>query len=86
MKYGNKHFSLDETRRDTYKQFHPSVCSPEPPLFSKIGGDMKQLMPVCPLRNLLYVVVFSYPHSNGEREREKKLVTNYFLDSQIVSM
>ncbi|KAM7521325.1 hypothetical protein LguiB_020287 [Lonicera macranthoides] len=46
MKYGNKHFSLDETRRDTYKQFHPSVCRPEPPLFSKIGGDMKQLMPV----------------------------------------
>ncbi|KAK1388639.1 Bromodomain-containing protein 9-like [Heracleum sosnowskyi] len=46
MKYGKKHFTIDETRRHTYKQFHPSTSSHEPTLLSDLDGDTKQLMPV----------------------------------------
>ncbi|KAM7513987.1 hypothetical protein LguiA_003570 [Lonicera macranthoides] len=47
MKYGNKQFSLDETRRDTYKEFNPSSSTgSEPFALYNLGGDMKQLMAV----------------------------------------
>lgn len=46
MKYGKKHFTIDETRRHTYKQFHPSASGHEPSLLSDLDGDTKQLMPV----------------------------------------
>ncbi|CAA3007802.1 bromodomain-containing 9-like [Olea europaea subsp. europaea] len=46
MKYGKKHFTVDENRRDTYRQFHPQFSGNEPSVFSNSVGDMKQLMPV----------------------------------------
>jgi bromodomain-containing protein 7/9 len=46
MKYGNKQFLLDETRRDTYKEFHPTAAGYEPFALYNVGGDMKQLMAV----------------------------------------
>ncbi|KAJ0702096.1 putative chromatin remodeler Bromodomain family [Helianthus annuus] len=46
MKYGNKNLIIDETRRDTYKQFHPSAYAYESSLLSNFGGERKQLMPV----------------------------------------
>ncbi|KAI3745669.1 hypothetical protein L6452_08073 [Arctium lappa] len=44
MKYGNKNLIIDETRRDTYKQFHPSAY--ESSLLSNFGGERKQLLAV----------------------------------------
>ncbi|XP_024967204.1 uncharacterized protein LOC112507040 [Cynara cardunculus var. scolymus] len=44
MKYGNKNLIIDETRRDTYKQFHPSAF--ESSLLSNFGGERKQLLAV----------------------------------------
>ncbi|KAK3006178.1 hypothetical protein RJ639_015714 [Escallonia herrerae] len=46
MKYGKKHFSIDETRRDTYKQFHPSAHGHETSGLLNFGGDVKQLTAV----------------------------------------
>ncbi|KAL2538097.1 DNA-binding bromodomain-containing protein [Forsythia ovata] len=46
MKYGKKQFTVDENRRDTYKQFHPLSSGNEPSVFSNSAGDMKRLMPV----------------------------------------
>ncbi|KAJ9554628.1 hypothetical protein OSB04_018673 [Centaurea solstitialis] len=46
MKYGNKHFNIDETRRDTYKQFHPSNFAQNHSLLSNFGGERKQLVAV----------------------------------------
>ncbi|XP_060199964.1 uncharacterized protein LOC132628220 [Lycium barbarum] len=46
MKYGKKHFSMDENRRDTYQQFHPSASCSEPSLLWNTDGDMKRLMAV----------------------------------------
>ncbi|XP_017248332.1 uncharacterized protein LOC108219408 isoform X2 [Daucus carota subsp. sativus] len=46
MKYGKKLVLIDETRRETYKQFHPTSFGHEPSLLSDLGGDTKQLMPV----------------------------------------
>ncbi|XP_024992181.1 uncharacterized protein LOC112526039 isoform X1 [Cynara cardunculus var. scolymus] len=46
MKYGNKHFNIDETRRDTYKQFHPSNYGHNHSLLSNFGGERKQLVAV----------------------------------------
>ncbi|KAL8088435.1 uncharacterized protein LOC141697846 [Apium graveolens] len=46
MKYGKKHFTIDETRRHTYKQFHPSASGHDPSLLSDLDGDTKQLIPV----------------------------------------
>ncbi|KAG8369286.1 hypothetical protein BUALT_Bualt15G0135600 [Buddleja alternifolia] len=46
MKYGKKHFTVDENRRDTYRQFRPlSSCNNSPVLFNSIG-DLKRLVPV----------------------------------------
>ncbi|KAJ8540875.1 hypothetical protein K7X08_001691 [Anisodus acutangulus] len=46
MKYGKKHFSIDENRRDTYQQFHPSASCSETSLLWNIDEDMKRLMAV----------------------------------------
>ncbi|CAL5332019.1 unnamed protein product [Camellia sinensis] len=45
-KYGKKQFSLDENRRGTYQQFHPSAFGDEPSVLTIFNGDMKQLMGV----------------------------------------
>ncbi|XVF35824.1 hypothetical protein REPUB_Repub19eG0004000 [Reevesia pubescens] len=44
MKYGKKHFSVDENRRDTYN--HSSTSGHEQPVFSTTDGELKQLIPV----------------------------------------
>ncbi|KAI3778456.1 hypothetical protein L2E82_07764 [Cichorium intybus] len=46
MKYGNKHFIIDESRRDTYKEFHPSNYAQNHSLLSNFGGERKQLLAV----------------------------------------
>ncbi|KAK1416505.1 hypothetical protein QVD17_32296 [Tagetes erecta] len=46
MKYGNKHFIIDESRRDTYKQFHPSNYANTNSLLTNFGGERKQLLAV----------------------------------------
>ncbi|KAL1540601.1 cat eye syndrome critical region protein 2 [Salvia divinorum] len=46
MKYGKKQFTIDENRRDTYRQFHPQSPTNNPSAFGNSGGDMKQLMMV----------------------------------------
>ncbi|GFP82765.1 bromodomain and phd finger-containing protein 3 [Phtheirospermum japonicum] len=43
MKYGKKQFTVDETRRDTYRQFHPLSTANNS---SNSIGDMKRLVPV----------------------------------------
>ncbi|KAJ8534948.1 hypothetical protein K7X08_016676 [Anisodus acutangulus] len=45
MKYGKKHFSVDENRRDTYQLLHPSASCSEPSL-SWNTDDLKRLMAV----------------------------------------
>ncbi|KAI3730274.1 hypothetical protein L1987_61443 [Smallanthus sonchifolius] len=44
MKYGNKHFIIDESRRDTYKQFHPLNYANTNSLLTNFGGEGKQLL------------------------------------------
>ncbi|KAJ0545794.1 putative chromatin remodeler Bromodomain family [Helianthus annuus] len=46
MKYGNKHFVIDESRRDTYKQFHPLNNANTNSLLTNFGGEGKQLLAV----------------------------------------
>ncbi|KAL1814975.1 hypothetical protein ACET3Z_017549 [Daucus carota] len=46
MKYGKRLVLIDETRRETYKQFHPSAFGHEPSSLSDLVGDTKQLMPI----------------------------------------
>ncbi|PWA68016.1 bromodomain-containing protein [Artemisia annua] len=46
MKWGNKNLTIDETRRDTYKQFHPSTHANDSSLMSNFGGEKKQLLAV----------------------------------------
>ncbi|KAL3372362.1 hypothetical protein AABB24_008759 [Solanum stoloniferum] len=46
MKYGKKHFSINENRRDTYQQFHPSASYKESSVLWNTDRDMKQLMTV----------------------------------------
>lgn len=64
MKYGKKQFTVDETRRDTYRQFHPlsptnnpqfHPLSPtnNPSAFTNSMGDMKRLTTVLILQNSL---------------------------------
>ena len=45
MKYGKKHFAVDENRRDTYN--HSLTSGHEQPIFSTLDGELKQLIPVC---------------------------------------
>ncbi|TYJ34760.1 hypothetical protein E1A91_A05G191500v1 [Gossypium mustelinum] len=44
MKYGMKHFAVDENRRDTYN--HSSTSGHEQRTFSTLDGELKQLIPV----------------------------------------
>ncbi|XVE94406.1 hypothetical protein REPUB_Repub02eG0005900 [Reevesia pubescens] len=44
MKYGKKHFAVDENRRDTYNLSLTS--GHEQPIFSTLDGELKQLIPV----------------------------------------
>ncbi|XWS20841.1 hypothetical protein CRYUN_Cryun30bG0003600 [Craigia yunnanensis] len=44
MKYGKKHFAVDENRRDTYN--HSLTSGHEQPIFSTMDGELKQLIPV----------------------------------------
>ncbi|KAJ7966979.1 Bromodomain-containing protein [Quillaja saponaria] len=44
LKYGNKQFGIDETRRDTYK--HPLTNGHAPPVLATVEGEVKQLMAV----------------------------------------
>ncbi|KAL3655164.1 hypothetical protein CASFOL_000950 [Castilleja foliolosa] len=46
MKYGKKQFAVDETRRDTYTQFHPLSTANNSSALSNSIGDMKRLVPV----------------------------------------
>ncbi|KAD2804625.1 hypothetical protein R6Q59_029920 [Mikania micrantha] len=46
MKYGNKHFIIDESRRETYKQFHPLNYANTNSLLTNFGGEGKQLLAV----------------------------------------
>ncbi|OIS97242.1 PREDICTED: uncharacterized protein LOC109234525 [Nicotiana attenuata] len=46
MKYGKKHFSVDENRRDTYELLHPSASCGEASLLWNADGDLKRLMAV----------------------------------------
>ena len=60
MKYGKKHFSaVDENRRDTYKQFHPSTSSSNESYLWNSLGDRKRLLPVCSSENL-YIILRVY--------------------------
>ncbi|XP_021285040.1 uncharacterized protein LOC110417135 [Herrania umbratica] len=44
MKYGKKHFPVDENKRDTYNP--SSTCGHEQPIFSTLDEELKQLIPV----------------------------------------
>ncbi|TYI39668.1 hypothetical protein ES332_A02G110400v1 [Gossypium tomentosum] len=44
MKYGMKHFAVDENRRDTYN--YSLNSGHEQPIFSTLNGELKQLIPV----------------------------------------
>ncbi|KAL4335629.1 hypothetical protein GQ457_07G027660 [Hibiscus cannabinus] len=44
MKYGMKHFAVDENRRDSYN--HSSTSGHEQCIFSTLDGEVKQLVPV----------------------------------------
>lgn len=46
LKNGKKQFVLDENRRNTYMQLHPSACGREPSVLTTFDGERKQLMPV----------------------------------------
>ncbi|KAI3459951.1 hypothetical protein Pfo_016614 [Paulownia fortunei] len=46
MKYGKKQFTVDENRRDTYRQFHPPSSGNNSPVLSNSIGNMKRLVPV----------------------------------------
>lgn len=46
MKLGKKQFVLDENRRKTYKQSHPSVGGREPSVLTTFDGERKQLLAV----------------------------------------
>ncbi|KAJ9545986.1 hypothetical protein OSB04_025693 [Centaurea solstitialis] len=46
MKYGNKNVIIDETRRDTYKQYLSSIFADEQFLLPNFRGERKRLMAV----------------------------------------
>ncbi|PON45033.1 Histone acetylase PCAF [Parasponia andersonii] len=46
LKNGKKQFLLDENRRNTYFQLHPSNGGREPSVLTTFDGEKKQLMPV----------------------------------------
>lgn len=56
MKNGKKQFAVDENRRNTYKQFHPSVSGREPSVLTTFDAEGKHLMAVC--ITLLSILLF----------------------------
>ncbi|KAL6493274.1 hypothetical protein OROGR_033033 [Orobanche gracilis] len=46
MKYGKKQFTVDENRRETYRQFHPPSSAHNSPALCNSIGDAKRLVPV----------------------------------------
>ncbi|XP_071698131.1 uncharacterized protein [Rutidosis leptorrhynchoides] len=56
MKWGNKNLIIDETRRETYKQYHPSTYANASSLLSNFGGEKKQLLPVYMLNMVMLEV------------------------------
>ncbi|PIN23324.1 hypothetical protein CDL12_03958 [Handroanthus impetiginosus] len=46
MKHGKRQFTVDENKRDTYRQFHPPSSGINPFVLSNSIRNMKQLMPV----------------------------------------
>ncbi|KAI3465449.1 hypothetical protein Pfo_022112 [Paulownia fortunei] len=46
MKYGKKQFTVDENRRDTYREFHPLSSANNSHVLSNSIGDIKRLVPV----------------------------------------
>lgn len=52
MKYGKKHFIVDENKRDTYRQFDPMSLSDNSPILYHSNGNMKRLVPVYFCRNM----------------------------------
>lgn len=58
MKYGKKHFLVDENRRDTYELLHPSASCGEASLLWNADGDLKRLMAVCTKQPMLLCFLF----------------------------
>lgn len=56
MKHGKKHFVVDESRRNTYKQAHISSGPREPSVMTTFDGQRRQLMAVCII--LLFFMIF----------------------------
>ncbi|XP_042066183.1 uncharacterized protein LOC121809546 [Salvia splendens] len=46
MKYGKKQFTVDENKRDTYRQFDPLSLGDNSPILFHSNGNMKRLVPV----------------------------------------
>ncbi|KAL1561493.1 hypothetical protein AAHA92_04187 [Salvia divinorum] len=46
MKYGKKQFTVDENKRDTYRQFDPLSLGDNSPILYHSNGNMKRLVPV----------------------------------------
>lgn len=85
MKYGKKHFSIDENRRDTYQQFHPSATCSEPSLLSNIDGDMKRLMAVC-TESLPCFLFFSWLSMRREYRAVFKLFISISVKTYILGL
>lgn len=58
MKYGKKHFSIDENRRDTYQHFYPLASCREPFVLWNTDGNMKELTAVCTKSFRYYFSIF----------------------------
>lgn len=59
LRYGKKQFTLDENKRDTYKDSLSS--GQEPSVFTTFEGELKQLMVVCPILPIIdffQIVIF----------------------------
>lgn len=54
-KHGKKQTIVDENRRATYRDFHPSAFGHNQSALTTLNGNMKQLMPVC-----IFAVFLSY--------------------------
>lgn len=69
-----KQFTVDENRRDTYAQGLAS--GNEPPMFTGLEGEWKQLVAVCIMRNFLYCVLHGrlelFSHVQDDRVKKKK--------------
>lgn len=60
MKYGKKHFTVDENKRDTYRHFDPLSLGDNSPILYHSIGNMKRLVPVYFLRNWKFVMSYVF--------------------------